>query len=569
MLEKRPDWENLLALHHGSLSLSERERVESAVKEGALKVVVATSSLDLGVDFPSVKRVIQIGSVKSFVRAIQRAGRAFHSPGQSTRLDLLPTQLIEIFEAESLRLGFSEASSLDASTATASSAKTILAESRHPIREPLDVLVQFILNSAFNEGFDPEVLFEIIRTAHSFRELSEETYTWALEFVTTGGLSLSAYSQFHKLIWNEDRLVFADRRASLQHKINMGTIVSGTGIQVKFARGTSLGTVDEGFITRLKPGSVFYFGGKNLKLLQLRDMTALVRLAPPIKKRGDVNLPVWTGTSLPMSSLLSGYLRKELGSFNSASDKSSEALTPQSSSREAEFLKPFLATQAKLSHIPRSSEVLIESTQSKDGHHLFVFPFEGRLVHEGLGHLMAFRLSQLQRNSFSISANDYGFELLSTEPPGTQEQIQQAMTNTERLEVDIESSLNYPELAKSAFREIARVSGMIFQGFPGKKKTTRHLQMSSSLLFDVFRRYEPEHPLLLQAYRDVRQNQLQISRLVSAMKRIEISQLKFKTPEHITPMAWPLYIERMRTSLTNEKLEDRIARMQSKWELST
>ena len=545
LLEKKPEWENLLALHHGSLSLFERERVESAVKVGDLKIVVATSSLDLGVDFPSVKRVIQIGSVKSFVRAIQRAGRAFHSPGQTTTLDLLPTQMIEIFEAEALREGFKNSRAMDES----------LVEARHPIPHPKDVLVQFILNSAFNEGFDPEELFQIILSAHSFADVSEDTYTWALDFVTSGGYSLSAYSQFRKLIWKEDRLVFSDRRASLQHKINMGTIVSGAGVQVKFARGASLGTVDEGFITRLKPGSVFYFAGKNLKLIQLRDMTAFVRLAPPAKKRGDVNLPVWTGTSLPMSSQLSQHLRRELARQNE-------------SSPEAHALEPLIAAQKRISKIPKANEILIEHSQSNDGYHLFVFAFEGRLVHEGIGHLLAYRLSQLKRNTFAISANDYGFELMSTEPPGSNQEIQEALQDAENLESDIEKSLNYPELAKAAFREIARVSGMIFQGFPGRKKTMRHLQMSSSLLFDVFQKHEPKHPLLLQAYNEVRQNQLQIDRLIKTMKRFQSSTWLFQQTPHISPLAWPLYIDRMRSSLTNEKLEDRIARLQKKWELA-
>ena len=557
LLEKKPEWENLLALHHGSLSLSERERVESAVKIGELKIVVATSSLDLGVDFPSVKRVIQIGSVKSFVRAIQRAGRAFHSPGQTTTLDLLPTQMIEIFEAEALREGFKNTTEVDES----------LVEARHPISQPKDVLVQFILNSAFNEGFDPEELYQIIRSAHSFADVSEDTYTWALDFVTSGGYSLSAYSQFRKLIWKEERLVFSDRRASLQHKINLGTIVSGTGVQVKFARGASLGTVDEGFITRLKPGSVFYFSGKNLKLIQLRDMTAFVRLAPPAKKRGDVNLPVWTGTSLPMSSQLSQHLRRELAQQNNTSPKSSpEAF--QEASPEAHALEPLIAAQKRISKVPKADEILIELSQSSDGYHLFVFAFEGRLVHEGIGHLLAYRLSQLKRNTFAISANDYGFELMSTEAPGSNQEIQNALQDSENLEADIEKSLNYPELAKSAFREIARVSGMIFQGFPGSKKTTRHLQMSSSLLFDVFQKYEPKHPLLLQAYNDVRQNQLQIDRLIKTMKRFQSSTWLFQQTPHISPLAWPLYIDRMRSSLTNEKLEDRIARLQKKWELA-
>ena len=533
---RKPEWRPIMALHHGSLDRAERERVEEGVKQGHLRLVVATSSLDLGVDFPQVEKVIQIGSTKGLARALQRAGRAFHRPGQTTSLLVCPTHLMEVVEISALRQGLASGA----------------IEEREPLHLPLDVYVQFLLNSAYGEGFTREQALAWARSTYSFSSLSEADLDWTIKFITEGGYALSAYPQFKKLTNVDGHYRFVDRRAARMHKMNMGTILSDSGVLVKFPKGKPLGTIEESFISKLRPGDHFQFGGKTLKLIHVRDMTAMVRLG----RASEVVTPVWTGTNLPISRSLSKFMRLELDRLGDESK----------ASPEVEAFRPAAKIQERISRLPASDEVLIESWKNRDGHHLFVFPWEGRLVHEGLGHLAAFRLARSKPNTFSVSANDHGFELLSAEPAGDLEAIREALTSIDGLEDDIEASLNYPELAKRAFREIARVAGLIFQGIPGQPKTTRHLQMSSSLLFDVFQKYEPDHPLLMQAFREVYDRQLQIERLTSVMKELGRRKWIFQEVGQPTPFGFPLLIERMRSSLTTMSLEERIARLQRQWE---
>ena len=536
LLRRRPDWESILALHHGSIDRAERERVENGVKSGALRVVVATSSLDLGVDFPQVEKAIQIGSTKGLARALQRAGRAFHQPGKSTVLTVLPTNQMEILEVAALRTGLAAGE----------------LENREPLKAPLDVLVQFVLNCAFGRGFRVEKLLQTVQSTYSFSDVSAATFDRIKEFTVLGGTALQAYPQFQKLVEVDGRFVFANPRVARLHRLNMGTILSDGGVLVKFPKGQTLGVIDESFIAKIKPGQSFQFSGRTLQLIQLRDMNALVRLS----KAKDVTSSVWNGTLFPISAVLSKYLRQEVAQL-------SEDLDQSHSSPEQVAFRPAALIQRRLSQIPAMNELLIETMTSRDGHHLFIYPFEGRLVHEGLGHLLAFRLSQLKRNTISVSATDYGFELLAAEPFGDVAEIKPKLTDVAHLETDIQESLNFPELAKRAFREVARVSGLIQQGIPGKNKSIRQLQMSSSLLFDVFKKYEPDHPLLYQAEQDVRTNQLQLERLTRVMEQIAERKFILRRLDSLTPFSFPLYLERVKSRLSTESLEDRIERIRS------
>lgn len=539
ILSARPEWAKTMALHHGSLDQEERRRVEGDIKSGILRLVVSTSSLDLGVDFPPVEDVIQIGSAKSVARAIQRAGRAYHRPGEDTRVRLCPTNVMEILEASAVREAIQAG----------------VLEERDPRHKPLDVLVQFMLNSAFNEGFDPVELLAQVRSAYSFRTVTDDDFTWAMQFIQSGG-SLAAYSQFRKVELHEGRYRFASPGLAREHKMNIGTISSDCGVVVQMRGGKRLGMIDEAFVAKLRPGHVIQFAGRTLTFLQMRDMVAYVK---PARQRHSL-ATVWTGTVFPLSVPLSRYLRREVEYLLQAA-QGAEPRSPEVAS-----LLPIARIQQARSRIPAARQTLVEACRTAEGHHLFVYTWEGWSVNEGLGHLAAYRLARLCPNTIAVSATNHGFELLATEPPGSPEVVRDALTAVDDLDADIQDSLNYPELAKRAFRDIARVAGLIRQGLPSARQSARqsarHLHMSSSLLFDVFSQYEPHHPLLMQAYREVRELQLELDRLRAVMQRIADHEFLYVPITRLTPFAFPLYAERIRSRLSTEKFERRIARLQ-------
>ncbi len=535
ILDAKPEWMKTTALHHGSLDQEERGRVEADIKRGRLRLVVSTSSLDLGVDFPPVEDVIQIGSAKSVARAIQRAGRAYHRPGEDTRVRLCPTNVMEILEASAVREAIQDG----------------VLEERVPRHKPLDVLVQFMLNSSFNEGFDSVELSALVRSTYSFRTVTDDEFTWALQFIRSGG-SLAAYSRFRKIEVIDGRYRFASPSLAREHKMNIGTISSDSGVVVQMRGGKRLGMIDEAFLAKLRPGDVIQFAGRTVTFLQMRDMVAYVK---PARQRHSV-ATVWTGTVFPLSMPLSRYLRRNVEHLLQAA----QGATPRSP--EVASLLPIARIQLAHSRIPAGRQTLVEVCRTAEGHHLFVYTWEGWSVNEGLGHLAAYRLARLRPNTIAVSATNHGFELLATEPPCSPEVVREALTALGDLEADIQGSLNYPELAKRAFRDIARVAGLVQQGVPSARKSARHLQMSSSLLFDVFRQYEPQHPLLAQAYREVRELQLDLDRLRAVMKRIADHEFLYVPITRLTPFAFSLYTERIRSRLSTEKFERRIARLQ-------
>jgi ATP-dependent Lhr-like helicase len=535
ILEAKPDWAKTTALHHGSLDQDERRRVESDIKSGILRLVVSTSSLDLGVDFPPVEDVLQIGSAKSIARAIQRAGRAYHRPGEDTRVRLCPTNVMEILEASAVREAIQDG----------------VLEERGPRCKPLDVLVQFMLNSAFNEGFDPVEMSAQVRSAYSFRTVTDDEFTWALQFIRSGG-ALAAYSQFRKVELEGGRYHFASSSLAREHKMNIGTISSDSGVVVQMRGAKRLGIIDEVFVAKLRPGDVIQFAGRTVTFLSMRDMVAYVR---PSRQRHSL-ATVWTGTVFPLSVPLSRYLRRNVEHLLQAA----QGAAPHSP--EVASLLPIARIQLARSRIPAGRQTLVEACRTAEGYHLFVYTWEGWSVNEGLGHLAAYRLSRLCPNTIAVSATNHGFELLATEPPGSPEVVREALTVLDNLDTDIQGSLNYPELAKRAFRDIARVAGLIQQGLPSARKSARHLHMSSSLLFDVFRQHEPHHPLLMQAYREVCELQLELDRLRAVMQTIADHEFLYVPITQLTPFSFSLYTERIRSRLSTEKFERRIARLQ-------
>jgi ATP-dependent Lhr-like helicase len=538
MLDARPDWAGLIALHHGSLDKEVREWVEQGLKQGQLKAVVCTSSLDLGVDFLPVERVLQIGSAKGIARLLQRAGRSGHAPGRISRLTLVPTQSMELLEA--------------AGAIHAVAARDI--EARPVPDKPLDVLVQHLVTVALGGGFRPDELLAEVRSAWSFRHLSDEEWQWALDFVARGGQTLTAYPEYRRVLPDEQGVYrVPDAAIGRRHRMGIGTIVSDSSLQVKYVSGGRLGSVEESFIARLRKGDHFLFAGRILEFVRLHEMTAYVRRATGAK--GAV--PRWQGGRMPMSSELA----------HAALEQLRLATLERYEGPEMQALKPLLEIQQRWSSLPTPDATVIETMHSREGRHLFMFPFAGRSVHVGLASLLAYRVGRMTPVTFSIAVNDYGFELLSAQELDWAPLLDAAhgadvdLFSTEHLLEDVLASLNATEMSQRRFREIARIAGLVFQGYPGQGKSARQLQASSSLFFAVFRQHDAGNLLLTQAQREVLEQELELGRLRATLLELQARRVQFHAIKRATPFGFALMVERFREKLSTEKLSDRVARL--------
>jgi ATP-dependent Lhr-like helicase len=534
LLDARPDWAGLIALHHGSLDRSTRDWVEHALREGRLRCVVATSSLDLGVDFSPVDRVVQVGSPKSIGRLVQRAGRSGHRPGAESRVTCAPTNVLELIDLAAAR---------DAVEAGE-------VESRRPVERALDVLVQHLVTVAMgtgSTGFRAEELLAEVRQTRAFEKLTDDEWQWAIEFVASGGSALGAYPEYARVVRQSDgHYRVEDEGIAKRHRLSIGTIVSDGQIAVTYQHGKRIGSVDEEFIARLNPGDRFTLAGRTLEFIRVRDMQAWVRRAST--SQVTVSSP-WSGTRLPISIALAARIR----------DRLEEASRGEFRGPEMNAIRPILAVQQRWSRIPAADEVLVERVRTREGHHVYVYPFEGRLVHEGLAALIAYRLSRLKPISFSIATNDYGFSLLSAEPALLDTNT---MFSVEKLGDDLAAALNSTEMARRQFREIARVAGLIFPGLPRSGKTARQMQASSSLFFDVFKKHDPGNLLVAQAYREVMERQLESARLAHTLDRLSRARVIMTEPARTTPFGFPLLVDRTRDRVSSEALGDRVRRMQ-------
>ncbi|WP_205513693.1 ligase-associated DNA damage response DEXH box helicase [Longitalea arenae] len=556
LLNAAPDLAGAIALHHGSIEQELRIWVEEALHTGRLKAVVCTASLDLGVDFRPVETVIQVGSPKGVARFLQRAGRSGHSPGDVSKIYFLPTHSLELVEAAALKKAVEET----------------FIESREPMLLCFDVLIQYLSTLAISDGFRPELLFDEIRSTYCYRELTHNEWMAILEFITTGGNALQQYDEYKKIEIIDDVYRITSRRIAMRHRMHIGTIVSEAMMKVKFISGGFIGVIEEGFITRLSPGEVFTLAGRNLELVTIKDMTALVRKSNAKKSI----VPSWQGGRMPLSANLGKKLREkfeeardmkpEAGSRKpgTGAQKSHSPLTIRHSPDiELQVLQPLFTLQHQLSHVPGANELLIEQIETKDGYHLFVYPFEGRLVHEAMAAILAWRISRITPITFSFAMNDYGFELLSDQPIPVDDTNVYELFTADHLVTDIQRSANATEMAKRKFRDIAVIGGLIFQGYPGEQKKARHLQSSASLLFNVFSEYEPGNLLLRQSYQEVFDQQMEEIRLRNMLERIRGSKIIITFPQQLTPFCFPIKVDSMRENLTSEKLEDRVKRMQA------
>lgn len=536
LLNIAPQFAGAIALHHGSIEHELRIWVEEALHAQKLKAVVCTASLDLGVDFRPVDTVIQVGSPKGVARFLQRAGRSGHAPGDTSKVYFLPTHSLELVEAAALK----------------SAMKEQVVESRQPMLLCFDVLMQYLCTLAIGEGFKEQEIFEEIKSTYCFRDITEQEWNELLQQVTGGGRALENYDEYKKVEIDEKGVYrIRNRRIAMRHRMQIGTIVSDAMMKVKLMSGSYLGMIEEYFLARLEPGDAFTFAGRNLELVMIKEMTAFVKNSP--KKKSII--PSWMGGRMSLTANLGMILRR---TFN-------KALQPDSV--ELKALQPLFKLQETLSHIPQSDELLIEQIESKDGFHLLVYPFEGRQIHEAMSSILAWRISQITPITFSIAMNDYGFELLSDQPVPVDDTNVRELFTTEELVADIQRSVNSVEMAARKFRDIAVIGGLIFTGYPGEPKKAKHLQASASLLFKVFREYDPHNILLRQAYHEVFEQQMEEQRLRTALERIQHNEIILKFPQRLTPLSFPIIVDGLsRYNLSSEKFEDRIRKMQQQLE---
>ncbi|MBL7703083.1 MAG: ligase-associated DNA damage response DEXH box helicase [Ferruginibacter sp.] len=538
LLDADPGLSGAIALHHGSIEQALRLWVEDALHEGKLKAVICTASLDLGVDFRPVETVIQVGSPKGVARFLQRAGRSGHQPGSVSEIYFLPTHSLELMEAAALKQAIREN----------------IIESKKPQLLCFDVLIQYLSTLAVGDGFVPEIIFKEVKTTYCYKEITEDEWKAILHFITEGGNALQAYDDYKKVEIINGLYKITNRRIAMRHRMHIGTIVSEAMMKVKFLSGGYIGVIEEWFISRLNPGDVFTLSGRNLEFVAIKDMTAMVRKSNSKKSI----IPSWQGGRMPLSANLGMMLRRKL-------DEASDEKIRQKA-EEIKVLAPLLSLQKELSLLPKQNELLIEHIETKDGFHLFVYPFEGRLVHEAMAAILAWRISKIMPISFSFAMNDYGFELLSDQPIPVDDSNVYELFSPENLFADIQRSVNSTEMARRKFRDISVIGGLIFQGYPGEKVKARHLQNSASLLFNVFSEYDKNNLLIRQAYGEVMEQQMEEERLRNMLERIQQSNIIISFPQHLTPFCFPIKVDSLRETLTSEKLEDRINKMKEQLE---
>ncbi|MGB2171259.1 MAG: ligase-associated DNA damage response DEXH box helicase [Flavobacteriaceae bacterium] len=530
LLEANPALAGNMAMHHGSIDKKIRLWVEEALREEQLKVVVCTSSLDLGVDFSPVECCIQIGSPKGVGRFIQRAGRSGHRPKAGSTIHFLPTHAMELIESVALQRGIEQEQ----------------IEDRIPYLNTYDVLLQFLMTLAIGSGFVPATLFSIVRSSFCFQTLTPEKWQWLINFLVKGSQSLEHYDEYKKVSVLEDGThKVLHKGIAMRHRLSMGTIVSDAQLKVRYQRGGYLGNIEEWFISKLKPGEVFTFSGKNLELLRIHNMDVIVRKS----KAKKAKIPAWMGGRMSFSAHLSDLLKSAL--FDQRNYQTKEFIA----------LQPVFSQQQKESIIPQSHQFLIERFKTREGYHTVFYPFEGYAIHEAMASLLAYRISLLSPISFSMSFNDYGFELLSDQAFEQEAFIDNDLLSATHLMADLEKSINISEMARRRFRDIAVISGLVFQGFPNQPIKTKHLQSGAQLFYDVFKAYETDNLLYQQALEETFDHGMERGRMTQVFEKIGQQEIVWRECLHPTPFSFPLITDRLRSKLSSERVEDRIKKM--------
>jgi len=529
-----------IALHHGSLDVGQRRRVEAAMADNRLRAVVATSTLDLGIDWGDVDLVVHVGAPKGASRLAQRIGRANHRMDEPSRAILVPANRFEVMECQA---------ALDANY--------LGAQDTPPMGDgALDVLCQHVLGMACAEPFAADALYAEVTSAEPYRNLSRRSFDRVVEFVATGGYALKTYERYAKIRLNKDGLWRVSNPAvAQQYRLNVGTIVEMPMLNVRLVKrnhlgsigrgGFSLGKVEEYFLEQLSQGDTFLFGGKVLRFEGIRENECLVSNA----FSQDPKIPAYAGGKFPLSTYLAEQVRAMLD------DPARWGALPDQ-------VRDWLAIQREKSVLPKRGELLIETFPRASRFFLVAYPFEGRLAHQTLGMLLTRRLERGGAKPLGFVATDYSLAIWGLEDMGSMiargRLDLQDLFDADMLGDDLEAWLAESWMLKRTFRTCAVIAGLIEQRHPGQEKSGRQVTVSADLIYDVLRSHEPDHILLEATRQDAARGLLDIARLGDMLERIR-GHITHKRLDHISPLAVPVMLEIGKEPVAGEAQEDVLA----------
>lgn len=532
-----------IALHHGSLDVGQRRKVESAMVAGKLRAVVCTSTLDLGIDWGDVDLVVNVGAPKGASRLAQRIGRANHRLDEPSRALLVPANRFEVMECRA---------ALDAANEGAQ-------DTPQARIGGLDVLAQHVLGVACSAPFNADELFDEVRSAAPYASLTRQQFDRVVQFVATGGYALKSYERYARLRRDpEGHYRISNPRVAQQYRLNVGTIVEAPMLKVRLGkrRGSSgrpgattamrggrvLGEVEEWFIEQLVPGDTFVFAGQVLRFEGLREMEVYVTRA----ERADPKVPSYQGGKFPLSTYLAERVRAML-----AEEKAWRRLPDQ--------VSEWLEIQRKKSVVPQASEVLVETFPRGTKHYLVCYPFEGRLAHQTLGMLLTRRLERARARPLGFVANEYALAVWGLRDMSKMIADRRldldALFDQDMLGDDLDAWLAESSLMKRTFRICAVISGLIERRHPGKEKSGRQVTVSSDLVYDVLKEHEPNHILLEAAWADAAGGLLDIARLGDFLAR-SVGRIRHIGLSQVSPLAVPVMLEIGRESVFGEARDD-------------
>ncbi|MEC9345268.1 MAG: ligase-associated DNA damage response DEXH box helicase [Pseudomonadota bacterium] len=511
-----------IALHHGSLDVERRRKVETAMARGALRAVVCTSTLDLGIDWGDVDLVVQIGAPKGAARTLQRIGRANHRLDEPSRACFAPANRFEELECLAALEALDEG----------------LVDGPQAREGALDVLAQHVLGVACGAPFDADELYFEVTSTEPYAGLSRADFDRVVDFVATGGYALKRYERYNRLKRTVDgRWRVANPKVAQQYRLNVGTIVEAPMLKVRLRGGRTLGEIEEYFIEQLVPGDTFVFAGEVLRFQSVQETTAIVTRAPG----EEASVPSYQGGKFPLSTFLAGRVRAIL-----ADPERHPGLSPQT--------RHWLRLQRWKSVLPRPDELLVEQFPRGGKHYMVCYPFEGRLAHQTLGMLMTRRMERLRYRPLGFVASDYSIAVWSLRPV---EDVS-VLFDPDMLGDDLESWLGESILMKRTFRNVATIAGLIERRFPGQEKSGRQMTISSDLIFDVLREHEPDHILLRATWADAATGLLDVRRLADMLVRVK-DRIVLRQLERISPLAVPAMLEIGKVPVYGEAMEDIVA----------
>nr|WP_241735746.1 ligase-associated DNA damage response DEXH box helicase [Aquisalinus flavus] len=535
-----------IALHHGSLDVTQRRRVEAAMSAGTLRAVVCTSTLDLGIDWGEVDLVVQIGAPKGSSRMIQRIGRANHRLDEPSKALLVPANRFEVLEC----------------TAAQGAIIENILDGEPPRNGGLDVLAQHVWGVACAAPFHPDDLYREVSSAMPYGYLTREQFDRVVEFVATGGYALKAYERFRRIVpdaKNERKgmLKIRNPAAAQQYRLNVGTIVEAPAVTLRLGRprrgpdgkargsvrgGRKLGTVEEWFIEQLVPGDTFLFGGEVLKFEGMAEMEALVTRAP----NSEVKVPSWNGGKFPLTTFLADRVRQIINA-----QENWHTLPDQ--------VRDWLELQRQRSIIPKPDELLVETFERSGRHFLVCYPFDGQLAHQSMGMLLTKRLDRMGLQPLGFCPTEYALSVYGRKPMGDIDMDD--LFDEDMLGDDLETWLSDAMLMKRTFRNCAIIAGLIERRHPGQEKTGRQVTFSADLIYDVLREHEPDHILMQAAWADAAGGFLSLGRLSGLLARVK-GHIRHQRLEKVSPLAVPVMMEINRETVLGEANEAILAELQ-------